>query len=287
MEIQANPQMQQQTNIANLIPGAYPNEVFLYVNYNNQIFSNYAISDHGRVYSFSSNKFLTLTPDKDGYLRTTLINGKMRKTVRINRIELMTFYPIMYPEKYVSNHKDGDKSNNMLYNLEWATNQDNTRHGWDTGLNQNKGEGNVRTYLSDNDIHFICKNLENGLKPSQICDLMGINEKGNRMRIGSIISGIVKGKSYRHISCNYNIPGLQGRTRYSLDFAHLVCQFLKNGDQFTYLEIMNALQIPKEDRKMFKVYINDLLRGRTALEVTRYYGELKKPKEDKIDDFYC
>ena len=49
MEIQANPQMQQQTNIANLIPGAYPNEVFLYVNYNNQIFSNYAISDHGRV----------------------------------------------------------------------------------------------------------------------------------------------------------------------------------------------------------------------------------------------
>ena len=102
-----------------------------------------------------------------------------------------------------------------------------------------------------------------------------------------IISSIIKGKSYRHISCNYNIPGLQGRTRYSLDFAHLVCQFLKNGDQFTYLEIMDMLQIPKEDRKMFKVYINDLLRGRTALEVTRYYGELKKPKEDKVDDFYC
>lgn len=268
------------------VPGVYQGEIFLQLVYNNRIFDEYCISNYGRAYNIRTHKFLNQSPDKDGYLRINIKVDGVFKTVKVHRIMLMTFCPIMYPEKFEGNHKDGIKNNNMLYNLEWATDQDNTRHGWDTGLNTNRGEGNVRSYLKDEDIHFICQNLEKGLRSCEICDLMGIKDKGNRMRIGSIISGILKGKSYRHISNNYNIPGLQGRTRYSLNFAYLVCQFLQEGDKYTYLQIMDLLQIPQHDRKMFKVYINDILRGRTALEVSRNF-ELKKPREDKIDDFYC
>lgn len=32
------------------------------------------------------------------------------------------------------NHKDGNKLNNSINNLEWCTNSDNTQHGYDNGL---------------------------------------------------------------------------------------------------------------------------------------------------------
>lgn len=38
------------------------------------------------------------------------------------------------PYKYVINHKDGDKSNNNLYNLECITQSENIKHAYNSGL---------------------------------------------------------------------------------------------------------------------------------------------------------
>ena len=195
---------------------------------------------------------------------------------------LMSFYPILHPENFVANHLDGVKNHNWISNLEWTTVMGNTRHGWDNKLNNNIGENNVRSVLSDADAHVICKYLEQGLRPCDICDAFNVFDKKERMKLSALISSISHGKTKRYISSQYNIPGTSGQTRYSEQFAYLVCQFLKDGDKFTYDEIMDYLEIPKEDRKFFKVYIDDLLNGRTAKNVTQFYN-LKKPKVDKPD----
>lgn len=50
------------------------------------------------------------------------------------------------------NHIDGNRVNNSLENLEWATPKENTQHAVRTGLFNNKGENNYLSKLTDQDV---------------------------------------------------------------------------------------------------------------------------------------
>ena len=58
------------------------------------------------------------------------------KTYRLHRLVAQVF--LQNPDnKYVVNHKDGDKLNSKLVNLEWNTCKENSTHAYNTGLNKN------------------------------------------------------------------------------------------------------------------------------------------------------
>lgn len=76
-----------------------------------------------------------------GYVYTRLTKNKIGKNVRIHRIVAMAF--IENPEhKICVNHKDGNKENNRVDNLEWVSHSENMHHAFDNGLcvSWNKGK---------------------------------------------------------------------------------------------------------------------------------------------------
>lgn len=56
------------------------------------------------------------------------------KDIPVHRIVATTFIPNTDPKKIFVNHKDGDKQNNNVSNLEWVTPSENSTHAYQTGL---------------------------------------------------------------------------------------------------------------------------------------------------------
>jgi len=80
----------------------------------------YKISPHGEIFSSYRNRFLKGWVEKTGYRAVSLMqNGKPRRcTVHTLLAKAFIPNPNQLPEV---NHKDGDKQNNALSNLEWVT----------------------------------------------------------------------------------------------------------------------------------------------------------------------
>lgn len=89
----------------------------------------YQVSNLGRVWSIETQKCLKGSHDKDGYLQVYLTakNGKCKKEL-VHRLVALVFLanPDSLPQV---NHKDENKENNCVDNLEWISAKDNANHG--------------------------------------------------------------------------------------------------------------------------------------------------------------
>jgi hypothetical protein len=88
----------------------------------------YFVSPSGNIYNRHGD-VMKGAVDKNGYLHTIL----NRKNRDFHRIVAETFIPNPNNLKCV-NHKDGDKQNNSVENLEWCTHSENTLHSFQNGL---------------------------------------------------------------------------------------------------------------------------------------------------------
>ena len=71
-------------------------------------------------------RLLSLKTDRNGYL-SVIIGGRNGCRCRVHRLMLETYVPVS-DSSLMCNHKDGDRSNNNLDNLEWVTNSENQLH---------------------------------------------------------------------------------------------------------------------------------------------------------------
>ena len=95
----------------------------------------YQVSNQGRFKSFKQRpegKLLTTSLNKHGYLTVHFRDKNKSKVLQCHRIVLSTFKPINNPETMEVNHKNENKQDNRLSNLEWTTHLENVRYG--TGI---------------------------------------------------------------------------------------------------------------------------------------------------------
>jgi HNH endonuclease len=105
---------------------------------------------HFRGYVRNSITKLILKAGKGGGYLTVALNGK---TQSIHRLVATQFIPNPLDKKCV-NHIDGNKLNNHVENLEWATHSENNSHAIRTGLKDsiNKPRGVIQYDLNWNEI---------------------------------------------------------------------------------------------------------------------------------------
>lgn len=92
-------------------------------------FEQYQISNLGNVYSKKVERLLTAHPDKKGYLRVTFWKDNKGHTYKVHRLVAQAFIPNPLNLPQV-NHRDENKENNSVDNLEWCDNTYN--HGFGT-----------------------------------------------------------------------------------------------------------------------------------------------------------
>ncbi len=93
---------------------------------------NYLISSDGQVYTLYK-KRISKQHDNNGYKMVWLKS----KWGYVHRLVAQQFIPNPDGKKWV-NHKDGNKANNSVDNLEWTTISENIQHAWNTGLHERK-----------------------------------------------------------------------------------------------------------------------------------------------------
>lgn len=77
------------------------------------------------------------------------------------------------------NHKDGNKKNNNVDNLEWCTLKENMQHTWNNGLCKNSSPcGDEAHHRKNNSeiVKNILLDLENGMSYQQIADEYNISK---------------------------------------------------------------------------------------------------------------
>ena len=164
---------------------------------------SYMVSDMGRVYSktrfikqgdkrrLTKGRILSQKNRKYGYREVNLYKNNTGSSCAVHHLVCSAFIDEDITGMDV-NHKDGNTSNNALYNLEVCTHLENMRHAIKTGLLKNYGEHSASSKLKDEDIIEIRSLRNKGYKLKDIANLFDISFQH--------VSDIANNKKWKHIN---------------------------------------------------------------------------------------
>lgn len=152
----------------------------------------YEVSNIGRVRTVDSGYIFNPQPTQRGYLRVTFRMNDRRKAPFVHVLVLEAFVCPRPPGK-VTNHKNSDKTDNRVENLEWVTQRENVTHAIETGnFFTPRGEQSGNSKLTANDVKEI-RRLYAGGQYTQ----SGLAQRFDVT--GSLISAVVCRRIWKHV----------------------------------------------------------------------------------------
>lgn len=166
---------------------------------------SYEVSDLGRVRSLDRmvnsahnakrivlGQILRASKEPNGYLRICLSIRNRYKSYSVHRLVAKAFIPNCDNKSQI-NHKDGDKENNTVPNLEWCTAKENSQHAVTTGLrvNTQRGSTHYGSILTESDVLTIRFLKAEGMPPKHIAEIFDIKS--------SHLSAIISKRIWKHV----------------------------------------------------------------------------------------
>lgn len=148
----------------------------------------YKISNLGRVLNITNNKIRKGSIDGRGYPFVIFMKNGKRKVMRIHRKEMEAFFG---KSELEVNHKDGNKHNNNLDNLEYVTRSQNCIHSYLNGFSKgNIGSKNGISKLKECEV-FEIRRLSKFLTPKFISKMFKMSPSRTR--------SIIRGDGWKHV----------------------------------------------------------------------------------------
>ena len=123
----------------------------------------------------------------------------------------------------------------------------------------------MKKSLDDETVHKICKLMEDGYSNTEILEKYEVNRV--------IISQIRCGKSYTHISKNYNISRLYN-DNLSDEIVHKICKLLEEG--YSNKEILEKYEVNKDTISLIRC-------GKTYTHISKNYN-ISKRHNDRLSE---
>jgi hypothetical protein len=167
-------------------------------------YPNYLIDKKGNVYTAETMIIKKPQPNPNGYQRITLSKNQKRKNLYVHRIVAETF--IENPDNLpFVNHKDANRKNNCVENLEWCTAQQNMSH--DSKLR--KTGKKIQSFTSDGKFVKEFESIKEAgrkLKIDSTSITKAVGGKNNRLTAGGFIWKYIDESESEHSESEHSEP---------------------------------------------------------------------------------
>jgi len=145
---------------------------------------NYEVSNLGRIRNMNTKHILKPSKNKKGYFMVDIGNKESRKYKTVHSLVAEYFIGKKLNKSIQINHKDGNKSNNSIMNLEYCSPRENIIHSINTGLVSNK--------LNLDKVKRGVDLFNSGVDKKQIAKELDISR--------TVLNNILSGKTYTYSS---------------------------------------------------------------------------------------
>lgn len=208
---------------------------------------NYGTTRTGKVYRLSTGKRMTPVVTNAGYYVVRTCHDNFAENAHIHWMIADCWLHNDNPEsKTQVNHKNGNKLDYSIENLEWVTLSQNQRHALDTGLKA-RGEDLYNSQLTRDQVHLVCQRLADGMLPKDVASIFDVST--------DIIRKIKSGDSYPDIRVLYDIDH-EYKNNLSEATVRWVCERIREGlgdvpiSKLSTNKLLNVYEVKRIRNKM-------------------------------------